>query len=398
MERKARSREGLAQFHEDAVCVGRENISLALKESAAAVLNGLPPWPTSSNAKLEGGAVLAFLIQVSFVDKLRLVARVFDRLYSSRDVFLYLVDEQMMDPELVRSVLPSPLPRNVHVQPSPHAGYFYWPRVQIVLDGLAGLLKLKWDFLIHLSESDYPVHSSSWLRNTLASNRQWSMMYMDPKCTTEGVRSNWYWWTEREAVASCGSRYQPTPVHGVAFPEEELEAKGFILAHSSEWMILTREVVEYATHPGLAAYRRLISMHAAADEIFWATLVLNIPNFSQGISQHQWFMHWSATSGDHSPETLTESHLPLIMLDREKYLFMRKVDEVASSTLLNEIDELSKMQEGVPTRYEWTRNAVPCGKAPLGPFGWPQQPAPAPPPPARHILPAPAPPAESAWE
>merc|ERR1719150_2892721 len=32
-------------------------------------------------------------------------------------------------------------------------------------------------------------------------------------------------------------------------------------------------------------------------------------------------------------------------------------DEDNSSTLLNEIDELSKMQEGVPTRYEWTRNA-----------------------------------------
>jgi hypothetical protein len=310
-------------------------------------------------------------------------------------VFLYLVDEQMMDPDLVRSVLPNPLPSNVHVQASPHAGYFYWPRVQIVLDGLAGLLNFKWDFLIHLSESDYPVHSSSWLRNTLASNRHWSMMFMDPKCTAEGARSNWYWWNVREAVSSCGSRYQPTPVQGVAFPEEELEAKGFVFAHSSEWMILTREVVEYATHPGLAAYRHLVSMHAAADEIFWATMVLNIPNFSQGISQHQWFMHWSANSGDHSPETLTESHLPLIMLDREKYLFMRKVDEVASSKLLNEIDELSKTQgDSVPTRYEWKRNAVPCGKAPAG---LPRKPAPAPPPRAVQILPPPAPPAESAW-
>jgi len=41
--------------------------------------------------------------------------------------------------------------------------YFYWPRVQVVLSGIQELLKHDWDFVIYLSESDYPLHSMAWI-------------------------------------------------------------------------------------------------------------------------------------------------------------------------------------------------------------------------------------------
>jgi len=94
-------------------------------------------------------------------------------------------------------------------------------------------------------------------------------------------------------VASCGTGYEPEPVTSITFPHERLEERGFYFAKASEWMVITRELAQYATGSELEDFRRLVSMHSASDEMFWATMVLNIPNFTQTISPQGWFMTWT---------------------------------------------------------------------------------------------------------
>merc|ERR1719373_658364 len=97
--------------------------------------------------------------------------------------------------------------------------------------------------------------------------------------------------------------------------------------------------------PGLEHFKRLVGMHAAADEIFWPTLVLNIPNFTQQVSKQHWFVRWTSGSTSHSPELITDLHLQEIMEHRDMFLFVRKVEEEASATLLHELDVASLAEE-----------------------------------------------------
>jgi len=374
------------QLQLDRVCIPPADVQSSVQAAAAAVLKGLPQWGDSEVPAQVKSAVLAYMIQVSFADKLPLVARVFHQIYDTQDIFDYFVDAQMMDVELLREVLPSPLPRNVAVRKAPHAGYYYWPRVQILLDGLSKLLEQRWDFVIHLSESDYPVHSAQWIRRALSQQRQRSFIKIRPRCSRlpEVEQDNWYWWHRNNPVASCESSFVPVEVSEVQFPMQEMEQRGFRFAYAPEWIILSRELAAYATSPELRDYKQLIGMHAAADEIFWATLVLNIPGFTQGIGSMSWYIHWNAGKPGHSPETLTEEHLPLILRDKAQYLFVRKVDESTSGSLLSALDELMVPTEVTPIldseNSDWDGGAVACSgeeqvrSQPLAPF-----PAPAPP-------------------
>jgi len=372
------------------VCVPPADLEASLKDSVKAVLAGLPPWPHKvAGPKTVEHPVVAYLTQVTFAEQLPLVARVFTRIYTPQDIFVYLVDAKLLDADLVRAVLPEPLPANVQVRRARHAGYYYWPRVQVLLDGLAKLLEQRWDFVVHLSESDYPVHSAHWLRRTLGRQRQKNFMTIMPRCTAESPHfskdGDWYWWERQGAVASCESSFEPTEVPSTRYPLEELESGGFRFASGPEWMVLTREVVEYATMPALAQYRRLIGMHAAADEIFWTTLVLNIPGFKQSVSRQSWYIHWKPGGWTHSPETVTADHLPLILGKREDFLFVRKVDEVSSRDVLEELDKLIRLPEddapeGADPEPDWDKTTVACVAGPsldtvIGTFPSPAPPA-----------------------
>jgi len=381
----------------DEVCVHPPDLSAALRESSAQVIRrGLPPWPHGGKkfeqVKQSGSVRLAFLVQVSVGEKLTLMRRTFDKLYNPSDMFLYLVDSKRLSASRVKQSLGLEGPRqrylpNVLVRAAPHAGYYYWPRVQVVLDGIKQLQEHPWDFVIHLSESDYPVHSLSWIRRSLAQQRGSSFIKVWPRCvaptgkadvdlmfpdldwsrpsedknkpassggsqpsasleqTSVPRTDDWYWWTVKDGIASCGGRFEPRQIKSASFPMEELEESGFVFAHSPEWVVLTRELAEYATGPGLGHFKRLIGMHTAADEIFWATLVLNIPNFTQKISKQGWYIRWTPGGTGHSPELLTEHHFDHISEQRSLYLFMRKVEEGASNELMRHMDSASEAEE-----------------------------------------------------
>lgn len=355
------------------VCLSPSNLTTALSATSAEVLKGLPHWSVAKDSAptSQDGVHLAFLIQLSYKDKLPLVSRTFSHIYSDQDVFLYLVDEDFLDPARVRAALPNPLPSNVFVEPSKHAGYYYWPRVSVLLQGLEGLLAHDWDFVVHLSESDYPVHSMAWMRKSLAVQRRTSFVNIKPRCAnhpTGMTLSTWYWWSDKRAVATCKLQ-EPKEVASVDFPMEAMEEKGFVFAQSPEWFVLTRELVQYATSPQLQPFRQLISAHTAADEIFWATMVLNIPGLNQSISPQGWFMQW--TGEGHSPDTLTMAHEKKIAPNRRMYFFVRKVEEPASSALLQRLDDLAASEEDAPgpgdaswvqgdAARSWSSNAVAC--------------------------------------
>jgi len=130
-------------------------------------------------------------------------------------------------------------------------------------------------------------------------------------------------------------------------------------------MIVTRELVKYALGPGLVSYRKLVGMHIGADEIFWQTLVLNIPSFAQTVSQQGWFLRWGHGKTDHSPDTLTESYEASIVTERKMYFFMRKVSVDDSPRLLDDIDAIAEPPDAVPSPVAgpgeaWAEHIVAC--------------------------------------
>jgi len=264
----------------------------------------------------------------------------------------------------------------VLVQQQAHTAYFMWPRVDVVLQGLATLLQHehKWDFAIHLSEADYPVHSLSWIRRTLAAQRTTNFIQGTSRCRSTGSktrpieRDQWYWWGQSDLVASCAGEVVAHAVKGTRFPLEEVEHSGahggLKLARGVEWVVLTREVVKYALSSELLPFRKLMGMHLGSDELFWQTLVLNIPGFRQNVSEGGWFIKWGHGKTSHSPDVLTEHYKDSIMQSRGHLFFMRKVTEDDSHQLLDELDSLGDqpiLAQLAPGK-SWLDSAVLCPK------------------------------------
>jgi len=47
---------------------------------------------------------------------------------------------------------------------------------------MAQLLDQEWDFVVHLSETDYPVHSLSWIRDALSQQRGSNFIPITRRC------------------------------------------------------------------------------------------------------------------------------------------------------------------------------------------------------------------------
>mmetsp|Transcript_117150 Transcript_117150/g.250329 ORF Transcript_117150/g.250329 Transcript_117150/m.250329 type:complete len:457 (-) Transcript_117150:117-1487(-) len=353
------------------LCVRPGDLSEAVEKATTNLLStGMPAWPAQVPAQSpvnSSDIVVAFLIQVSYPDFMPMIRRTFDRLHSPQDVFLYLVDEKHLDLATVKRSLPHPLPSNVHVSAAPHAQYYFWPRVEVVLQGLEAMLAYPWDMAVHLSESDYPVHSMDWIRRNMAAQRGTNFMEITPRCSKSGLTStkdNWNWWSTTESVASCGNEFDVVTNEEVNFPMAQLEGGGYRFARGAEWVAVTRELVQYALSPELRDYRTLVGTHFAADEIFWQSMVLNIPNFTQPVSPQGWFIRWGHGKTGHSPDTLTEDYKQEILNDAGSYLFMRKVSLTDSAHLLDDFDAFAASETYAPVRNSndaaWDQDVVLC--------------------------------------
>jgi hypothetical protein len=410
LERDA-TRKALDQLrHNDSLCTLAADLVLTnvVNMTAEEVLKkGLPQFPNVA-LKDTGEVRIAYLIQVSKKDQLHLIKRTYDRLYSPIDTFLYLTDASSLPEKDVREALAGKnkdLPANVKVREGRHAGFFFYPRVAVLLAGVEAVVKQSkdWDVLVHLSESGYPVHRSEWIRRALGMYRHTSFIESVPyrlqgaaassaeaphratKAATaptkasvpqktspqKGLRgakaadhpapsakplgspvehsahskktahSNWWFWAKREPVASCGVSAVPVP-KGKAFPLEAMSDRGFDFRHGEEWNILTRELCEYVAHPDLADFKKLMSFRWGADEMFWPTLIANIPNFTQSVSPaSMWFKRWQGHgSTPHSPDLIQwPHHTPELFASRPHHFFVRKLRLPESQTTVDWLDK-----------------------------------------------------------
>jgi hypothetical protein len=413
LEREA-ARKALDKLrHNDSACIlAADLVSTDLVNlTAEAVLRqGLPPFSTFARAPSDGGEVrIAYLVQVSKKDQLHLVKRTFDRLYSPRDTFLYSTDAKSLSGKDVREALAGKnktLPANVQVRESRHAGFFFYPRVAVLLSGVEAIVNQSkdWDVLVHLSESGYPVHHREWIRRALGMYRHTSFIesvpyrLQGPAAATTGegaaqrheptadpasqkeaakpalrgakvgdhtvhhgespgsqptngahskaahskaAHSNWWFWDKKEPVASCGLAAVPVP-KGKAFPLDAMADRGFDFRHGEEWNILTRELCEYVAQPGLADFKMLMSFRWGADEMFWPTLIANIPNFTQKVDPaSMWYKRWQGHgSTPHSPDLIQwPHHTPELFDSRPHHFFVRKLRLPESQTTVDWLDK-----------------------------------------------------------
>jgi len=157
-------------------------------------------------------------------------------------------------------------------------------------------------------------------------------------------RPRWWFWAKSQPVATCGTSAAPVE-HAPGFPLQAMQKRGFKFAHGEEWNVLTRELCEYATQADLADYKKLLSMRWGADELFWATLVSNIPHFPPGAAQpaSMWFKRWQGHgSSPHSPDLLQwPHHTPELFEATPTVLFARKLQLPESQTTVEMLDELA---------------------------------------------------------
>lgn len=445
-----------------------------VNETVKTVSKGLPPWrpkPRSSGPDVR----IAYLIQVSNKKQLSMLQKSYNKLYNAKDTFLYLVDQRFIRaPTVERTLSQTKLPKNVVVREAQHAGFFFWPRVEVVLAGIRQMLvqSSDWDVLIHLSESGYPIHSQEWMRRALGEYRNTSFVEVEPRCyhdaaeashiretavkaveakklalaqrlqqrqqleqakvlaekkmrewilagephstaaekaeaqqiasqaveailaaheaglpttpksttgkstkpttvkltaakpavkivaakpasdgpagtktkakpaPTDEVYPTWWFWNQQDSVAACGMAAYPVP--GVKFPLEATTKKGLIWAHGEEWGVFTRELAEYAVAPELAPFRKLVSLRWGADELFWPTLVSNIPELSQRVVPHSlWFKRWDGHGGSaHSPDVIMwPHHTPTLFKRMPSLFFARKLTLPQSSSTIAMIEE-----------------------------------------------------------
>jgi len=157
-------------------------------------------------------------------------------------------------------------------------------------------------------------------------------------------RPRWWFWAKAQPVATCGTSATPVD-HAPGFPLQAMQKRGFKFAHGEEWNVLTRDLCEYVTQADLADYKKLMSMRWGADELFWATLVSNIPRFPPGAAQpaSMWFKRWQGHgSSPHSPDLLQwPHHTPELFEAVPTVLFARKLQLPESQTTVDMLDELA---------------------------------------------------------
>jgi hypothetical protein len=151
---------------------------------------------------------------------------------------------------------------------------------------------------------------------------------------------DWYWWKERAAVFVCDGHAVPDV--DIDFPEDALSAQ-VNLFRGSEWFMIPREVIDYVvddpqTAPGVASFVDILQHRWSADEVFWPTLVANIPGLKRRIKPG-WYVSWDDRVG-HSPDSFTGATLArhkraILSSDR---LFVRKVRLPGSDDLLDILD------------------------------------------------------------
>jgi hypothetical protein len=289
---------------------------------------------------------------------MKLIRRAFERLYNTKDAFIFWVDA-FNSPKLLHSLpgeleesQPSAIEANVFVRSTQRRIHIlgFWSQVDETLRAIKFALQLEHpvDFIVRFSEADYPLHPASWLRGRLAQDAaRGKLEHVSCAAKNESFSNEawWGWWVSpmTRLAFTCGESYGLVP--GWDFPQSKLEVS-LMWASGMEWNIISRRLADYAVsdHPEIARYRELMAHRMLADEIFWSTLVLSVPEFTESAAHSMTYELWAGhADSTHSPtswdDRIARENWDELREAWEDSFSIRKIALEGSDGLLARIDD-----------------------------------------------------------
>jgi len=268
----------------------------------------LPAWRPQPLSTRTG---IAYLAPCGLRHRLGVVVRVFNHLYRPADLFFYQVDQAAnLKTNLTRrlaSRFSGGLPSNVRIADMPYPGrVFYWGHTANAFAAIREMLLMSpdWEWLVHLHDGAYPVHAPEYMRVYLSQRRGVNFIQVDPWDKQH--------WQARNLglVHSCED--WAGIVEGQFFPEAEVSANGFSWGMGSEWWVITRQVAAYLADDRLRPFLNLMQYRVNVEEIIWASILLNIPQFAELTDTKLTWDTFSCSlescrETSHSPATLVDS-------------------------------------------------------------------------------------------
>ena len=221
----------------------------------------------------------------------------------------------------------------------------YWggySLVQAIINGLIELCNTKnnFDYVILLSEQDYPLKTNKYISNFLSQNYGKEFLEFEPlprKRWIEGGINR----ITRYHFMDIGNRYLK---YGLKLLSKQLPKrkilKGFKIYGGTLWWCVTYECAEFIlsfinNNPKFCKYFKLTML---PDEMFFHTIIVNSKFNENIINEYLHYIDWSRPDHTgHFPRILTKNDYET--LSSSVKLFARKFDMYYDSEILDLIDK-----------------------------------------------------------
>ena len=223
-----------------------------------------------------------------------------------------------------------------------------WVQLQAYFDLLD---MIDFEYVINLSGADYPLKTPSVMSKALK--------------RLPGY--NWVWWSDDpqentlrlEFLWHC--RDQPGVVDGRCTYTDQVEGyRAFLLQDlfpvqykSSQWMILTKQTVEYLRSSESLRLLLLWSEHSSTpDETFMTAVLASSPFRTRTLRDPKRLMKWNHEA---HPHTWTAKDEELIRSNADAFFFIRKVDtdsDIELKWILDDVRSEGRIAEPLVHKYQ----------------------------------------------
>ncbi|CAE8604623.1 unnamed protein product, partial [Polarella glacialis] len=193
-----------------------------------------------------------------------------------------------------------------------------------------------WQWVAHLHDGAYPLHSPEFMRHYLQERPGTNFM----SCQMESA-SHWQW-KALHLVHQCDKWVGL--VEGQQFPHVEMQQNGFQWAGGSEWWVLTRELAAYMVDERLDELYRWMRHRCNIEEILWPSIAASIPGFDEVVVPSLYYFTFDGRAEQkdtkHSPVNLFDETIDVAALERlmPHNFFAVKVSVQKSRVLLRWLD------------------------------------------------------------
>ncbi|XP_074594181.1 xylosyltransferase oxt isoform X2 [Brevipalpus obovatus] len=301
-----------------------------------------------NSVNLPSSSTLPEPIRIAFIlslnnRSLRQILRLFSRIYDSKHFYLIHVDKRR---NYLFHELKEHLKGFSNVYFSKNRMSTIWGGfsfLEMLIESMKELLKLSgWDFVINLSESDYPVKPLRRLEQFLGLYKRYNFVRATSQnlkkfVSKQGLDRTFYQCEDR--VWRLGPRTIP---------------RGLKISGGSDWFCLTREFCEYVSHGDdamLREVRTLFKYSLLASESFFHTVLQNSHFCDSIVDNNLRLVNWKREKGCKcqyknvvdwcgcSPNDFTSDDWSRIQETSAKpTFFARKFESIIDQTILNKID------------------------------------------------------------